>query len=174
MYSGLSMVNDETYSNISLGSLYQTCEITRKYLKSIADRIEHGANIDDQENMSGNVPLHYTVSFRHMRISELLIENGASIDFKALNGATALTYTVRYKQKEMADFLIENGANVNSTCNNLKTPLHLALALDHKKICIFASSKWCIFKCQGPRQDNSNLMRKQMTDFKTTIVYNEF
>ena len=54
MYSGLSMVNDETYSNISLGSLYQTCEITRKYLKSI----EHGANIDDQDYLSGNGPLH--------------------------------------------------------------------------------------------------------------------
>ena len=62
MYSGLSMVNDETYSNISLGSLYQTCEITRKYLKSIADRIEHGANIDDQDYLSGIVPLRLGIS----------------------------------------------------------------------------------------------------------------
>ena len=80
MYSRLSIVNDEKYNNVSLGSLYQTCEITRKYLKSIADRIEHGANIDDQDYLSGNVPLHYAVSFGHMRILKLLIENGASVD----------------------------------------------------------------------------------------------
>ena len=73
MYSGLSMVNDETYSNVSLGSLYQTCEITKKYLKSIADRIEHGANIDDQENISGNVPLHYAVLFGHMTAFKTMI-----------------------------------------------------------------------------------------------------
>ena len=97
MYSGLSMVNDETYSNVSLGSLYQTCEITRKYLKSIADRIEHGANIDDQDLLSGNFPLHFAVTFGHMTILKLLIENGASVDFKALHGATALTYAVSYK-----------------------------------------------------------------------------
>ena len=53
--------------------------ITRKCLKSIANRIEHGANIDDQDYLSGNVPLHYAVSFGHMRILKLLIEYGASI-----------------------------------------------------------------------------------------------
>ena len=77
--------------------------------------IEHGANIDDHENLSGNVPLHYAISFGQMRILKLLIENGASIDFKALEGATALTYAVSCRKKEMAEFLIEKGANVNST-----------------------------------------------------------
>ena len=85
--------------------------ITRKYLKSIADRIEHGANIDDQDYLSGNVPLHYAISFGQMRILKLLIENGASIDFKVMDGATALNYAVSYKQKEMAQFLNENVAN---------------------------------------------------------------
>ena len=78
--------------------------ITRKYLKSIADRIEHGANIDDQDYLSENVQLHYAVSYGHKRILKLLIENGASIDFKALDGATALTYAINYKQKKMAAF----------------------------------------------------------------------
>ena len=33
MYSGLSMVNDETYNNISLGSLYQTCDNNKEMLE---------------------------------------------------------------------------------------------------------------------------------------------
>ena len=54
--------------------------ITRKYLKSIGDRIEHGAKIDDQDYLFENVPLHYAVSYGHKIILKLLIENGASID----------------------------------------------------------------------------------------------
>ena len=102
--------------------------------------IEHGANIDDHENLFGNVPLHLTDSFGHMRILNLLIQNGASIDFKALDGATALTFVVNYKKKEMVAFLIKNGANVNSTCTNLKTPLHFALMLNHKEF-VFLSAR---------------------------------
>ena len=64
------------------------------------------------EYLSGNVPLQFAVSFGHMIILKLLIENGVSINSKAL------TYAVSYKQKEMAEFLIENGANIHSTCFN--------------------------------------------------------
>ena len=39
----------------------------------------------------------FAISCRHMRILKLLIENGASIDSKALDGATALTYAVNYR-----------------------------------------------------------------------------
>ena len=41
------------------------------------------------EYLSENVTFHFAVSLGHMII---LIENHASIDFKALDGATALTY----------------------------------------------------------------------------------
>ena len=47
--------------------------ITRKCLKSIAERIEHGANIDDQDYLSGNVPFHFPISFGHIGILKLLI-----------------------------------------------------------------------------------------------------
>ena len=82
------------------------------------------------------VPLQFAVSFGHMMILKLLIENGVSINFKALDGATDLTYAVNYKQKEMAEFIIESGVNTDSTCNNLKTPLHLALVLNHEEFVI--------------------------------------
>ena len=97
------------------------------------------------ENLLENVPLLYAVSYGHERILKLLIENGASIDFKALDGATALTYAVNYKQKEMAQFLNENVTNTNSTCNNLKTPLYLALVLNYEE---FVLLKWCFFNAK--------------------------
>ena len=61
-------------------SITRHVTITRKYLKSIADTIEHGAKIDDQEYLFGNVSLHFDVSFGHTGILKLLIENGASVD----------------------------------------------------------------------------------------------
>ena len=83
--------------------------------------IEDGANIDDHENLFENVQLKFAASFGHIMILKLLIENGVSINFKALDGGTALTYAVSYKLKEMAESIIENGTNANSTCTNLKT-----------------------------------------------------
>ena len=44
--------------------------------------------------------------FGNTGILKLLIETGASVDFRALDGVTALTYAVNYKLKEMAEFLI--------------------------------------------------------------------
>ena len=60
-----------------------------------------------------------------------MIKNDASIESKAWDVATALTYAVNYREKEMAEILIENDANVNSTYTNLKTPLQIALMLNH-------------------------------------------
>ena len=77
----------------------------------------------------------------------------------------------------MADFLIENIANVNSRGNNLKTPLHLALALDHEEFVLLLLQNGAFFndKDQDIRTPIEEvLMTKQMTDFKTTIVYTEF
>ena len=99
--------------------------------------IEHGINIYDKENLSGNVSLQFAVSFGHMIILKLLIKYGAYIDFKALDGETALIFAVSHKQTEMAEFLIENGVNVNSTCTNLKTPLHFALSTKTLYFCFF-------------------------------------
>ena len=55
----------------------------------IVRKFQHGANIDDHENLFENVPLHFAVSFGHIRI---LIENHASIDFKALDQGRVVNY----------------------------------------------------------------------------------
>ena len=50
-------------------------------------------------NNFNHVQLNFAISFGHMRILKFLIENGASIDFKAFDGATALTYPPTSKRK---------------------------------------------------------------------------
>ena len=77
----------------------------------------------------------------------------------------------------MADILIENGNNVNSTYRNLKTPLHIALILKYKDFCTFSSSNGAFFNAKDQDKINpieEGLMRKQMTAFKTMLLYNQF
>ena len=87
---------------------------------------------------------------------------------KAWDGATALTHAVNYREKEMAEILIENGANVNSTCNNLKTPLHFALMLNHEEFVLLLLQNGAFLM---PMPIEEGLTRKQITAFKTMIAY---
>ena len=66
-----------------------------------------------------------------MKGVKLLIENGASLDFKSFDGSAALHSAVNLKRKAMVKILIENGADVNIKCNNFLTPLHDAAKMDH-------------------------------------------
>ena len=96
---------------------------------------------------------------------------------KAWDGATALTHAVNYREKEMAEILIKNGANMNSTCSNLTTPLHFVLMLRHEEFVLLLLQNGASLNAKD--QDKitpieEGLMRKQMTDFKTMIVYTEF
>ena len=94
--------------------------------------IEHGANIDEQENVLGFFPIHIAVQNGCNKVLKLLLDNGASLDSKTFQGQTALIHTIRRGKMEMVDILIENGADVNLACTNLDTPLHYAVKFDHK------------------------------------------
>ena len=89
--------------------------------------IQHGANVNDQENDLGAFPIHLTVIKRNTKILKLLIEHGAFLDSKTLNGSTALIFAIYHDEQEIVEILIENGADVNTTCVNLRKPLHHAL-----------------------------------------------
>ena len=94
-----------------------------------------------------------------------------------MDDATALTYAVNYKQKEMAEFLNENGANVNSNCTNLKTPLYFALTLNHEEFVHLLLQNGAFFNAKDQDKINpieKGLMRKQMTAFKTMLLYTQF
>ena len=77
----------------------------------------------------------------------------------------------------MAEFLIKNSTIMNSTCGNLKTPLHIVLILNHEEFVLLLLQNGASLNAKD--QDNINpiekgLMRKQMTAFKTVIVYAQF
>ena len=48
--------------------------------------VEYKGDVNGQDNLSGNVPIHYAIDFENMKLLKLLIEKGASIDIKAFDG----------------------------------------------------------------------------------------
>ena len=65
---------------------------------------------------------------------------------------------------------------MNSTFGNLKTPLHIALMLDHEEFVILLLQNGASLNAKDQDKINpieEGLMSEQMTDFKTMIVYTQ-
>ena len=61
-----------------------------------------------------------------------------------------------------------------STCSNVKTPLHIALILNHNEFVTLLLQNGAFFKAKDQdtrTQIEEGLMRKQMTVFETMIAY---
>lgn len=61
-----------------------------------------------------------------MRLLQLLLDHGASINAKTTDGWTALHSATYWGQAEVMTVLIRRGADVNSQTAGNQTPLHLA------------------------------------------------
>lgn len=76
----------------------------------------------------GAFPLHLAILKGNKEIAELLIDNGAKIDIKALNreAATPLHWAAFFNQKDMVSLLIKSGAPINALDATGGTPLDSA------------------------------------------------
>ena len=66
----------------------------------------------------------------HFSVADLLFELGGRVDIRDVRNQTVLHRTVDRHDKETigaVQFLLEHGTDVNAKCNDLWTPLHLAL-----------------------------------------------
>ena len=96
-----------------------------------------------RRNLIGDTPLHEAASQGHRKIAELLIENGALVDATNDNGWTPLLQAtntdangqgLRGDNSEVVTLLLDYGANVNARGPKDITPLHWAVAMNHKEV----------------------------------------
>lgn len=91
----------------------------------------------DSTDKKGLKPLHHSVLKNDIKISSILLENGASIDATDNFGNTALwraVFQVKMKHYEMVDFLVKEGATVDIKNNNNISPLDFAEKIGDKKL----------------------------------------
>lgn len=91
----------------------------------------------EASSCTGTTPLFMAVKLNNVRMCELLLDNGASVNACDSNGVTPLHCAVSCGHHCIAYLLIGRKANVNTRCQRtLLTPLHLAVALQNQTLVI--------------------------------------
>ena len=76
-------------------------------------------------------PLHLASANGHLKIAELLVQRGASVDIFNEKQETPLYQAARNGKVAIARLLIDHGANLHSADSNGWTPLHAASQRGH-------------------------------------------
>ncbi len=97
-------------------------------LETIQYLIEHGANVNDKEDL-GNTALHYAASNGNLATAEYLIKHGADVNASNTHGDTPLLEAIVGREYEHAivELLLNNGANINARNDQQETCLLKAL-----------------------------------------------
>eukprot|EP00833_Pecoramyces_ruminatium_P015503 jgi/Orpsp1_1/1189535/evm.model.d7180000072697.1 len=92
--------------------------------------IEHGVDINQQDDIDITTPLIASFSYKNNAIIEYLIKNGADINQTDSSGNSPLILASSNNDEDIIKYLIEHGANVNQKDNSGNTPL--IIACQHK------------------------------------------
>lgn len=89
--------------------------------------VEHGADLNVQEEVAHSSPLDSAASLGHIDVVEVLLEGGADVAITSPTG-TPLHSAAFAQRADIAALLLRHGAKVNAVDANDVTPLHLAAA----------------------------------------------
>ncbi len=89
--------------------------------------IENKIKINVHDYKTESTPLHYCVLLNNMKLTELLINNGANVNLQDIYGNTALHYSIMENNHEIFNYLISKNCNMNLWNIDGKLPLHQVL-----------------------------------------------
>jgi hypothetical protein len=103
-------------------------------LKAIAQHIEAGSDLNEQDPMSGATPMIIATVFGKVDAVKALIEGGADINYKNKEGATPLIVAAVFNQVDVSSVLMDAGADLNAKNNDGSTALITASLLCRTEI----------------------------------------
>jgi len=83
---------------------------------------------------SGQYLIHRAVANRHVLITRVLLNAGASPNSVDDQGNTPLLTALQFRKLDLAQYLLQKGAKVNVANNRQQTPLDVALSKGLRKI----------------------------------------
>lgn len=89
--------------------------------------IEHGAQIDDHENIMGQTALMWSIERGNTEIALELIKRKASINFKDRFGGTPISRAVNNGNAKIVRALIDAGCELNTKEDNGNSPINIAV-----------------------------------------------
>jgi ankyrin repeat protein len=110
--------------------LHKACEHPLPYSSANAVRIllELGANVNDQNNIERETPLHVLVYLDNVdeEIARLLIQAGTQVDARNAEDMTTLHCACENTNENVVRMIIDAGAVVDADDNEYNSPLHYA------------------------------------------------
>ncbi len=114
-------------------------QILKTCFKIVRLLIEHGANIDEQDDQ-GSTPLIKAINFRNPKIAALLIDLGADITIKDKQDYDALFYAAGKGYLSLVKKLVKSGAQIDSKLGK-DSPLLQAISKGHHEVIKFLKRK---------------------------------
>ena len=103
-------------------------------LKIVEFLLEHGAEVDQQNNNKFNTPLIVAAENGHKDVVELLLKNNAKINKTNSGYSTPLIVAASNGHKDVVEILLKNNADINLANSGYSTPLMLAAENGHKDV----------------------------------------
>ena len=92
----------------------------------INNKTNIGVSILDIRDKKGFVPLHYAILFKNTAIVDLLIKNGADVDYSDDNGNNSLHNAVYSGKFEICKIILKHIININAKTNTGENALHIS------------------------------------------------
>ena len=98
-------------------------------IEAVQQHIKAGTDINEDEWTHGSSPLITASAFGEIGIADLLIKNGADLDFQNDEGSTALITATAFNKPKAAQLLVKSGSNVDIVNNDGSTALIVSVLL---------------------------------------------
>jgi ankyrin repeat protein len=88
-----------------------------------------GLNILDIKDRLGNIPLHYAITKKNIRLTQLLLEHNSNPNIYDNNGFNALHLAIFSRSYDLCKIILNYIGDINSKCNTGETVLHISTNL---------------------------------------------
>ncbi|XP_078336560.1 uncharacterized protein LOC111133522 isoform X3 [Crassostrea virginica] len=96
-------------------------------VRAFIDSRTVSVNMKTKLRQGGQTPLHRAVLKSHLKIAELLIDQGASIDTRDSEGRQAIHYAAQSDDPNVLEYVIKLGAQIDVTENCGRRAIHYAI-----------------------------------------------
>ena len=133
LYGGNQKQEQEQQQNIEINNALSTA-IKKNNIEEVRELLDRGANVNNINNRNQTPLIIAASNFiynderkeKYINLINILIKNGADINYTDSRGNSALNYAIQREIEEVVRDLLERGVNVNNINNSNQTPLIIA------------------------------------------------